>query len=114
MRSRVKAGGFEMTPHVGNSRGSVGRQRDGTLRDEPIDVVHAEANALEVKRADRTIQRFRFRRERREMIVRRKRADQGDEVGCAALGRETIFAGHAVRTRELNHRAGTRFNSRAT
>ena len=70
------------------------RQRHGTLRDETIDVVHPEADAFEMERADRARQRFGFGRETREMIVGRKRAYQVDQVGRAALGRLTIFGRH--------------------
>jgi len=93
MRSRVEAGGFEVGVHVGDGGRRVLRERHRAVRDEPIDVVHPEANAFEMERTDRAIQRGYLVEQSRRIVVRRQRADDRREVGQPFLSGLTMVGG---------------------
>lgn len=95
MRSRVEARGFEVFAHVGDNRQCLGWQWNRRMLNQPVHVVDAEANALQVECGDRAIERFRFLDQARKLIFRRgHRSDDRQEFVQAALGGLAVFSGH--------------------
>jgi len=98
MRAGVEPRGFEMTPNVRHHRGRLGGKRNGRMRHVTVDVVDSEADALEMKRRDRTVECFRFVDERLQFFsVRLIGANEREEIGEAVLCRLPAVRGH-VRT----------------
>ena len=81
---------------VGDGCARFGRKLDRRARDHTVDVVHAEADPLEVERRDGAVERFSFSDERREMFMRRERSNHGDEIGEAVSCRLAVLFRHDV------------------
>ena len=98
MRSRVEPGVLEVTADIGHDLQRLGRQRHRRVLHDAIDVVDPEADALEMKRRDRPIERLGFFDEPRELVlVGRHPADDGEEIVEAPLRGLPFFGGHFAR-----------------
>jgi len=72
MRSRVETRGFQMPMDVGDDCRRLSRKGHRRMCHLAVDVVHTEANALEMKRGDCARQCLRFRDERLELSCVRR------------------------------------------
>ena len=95
MGPSVEAGGFQVLAHVGDNRGGLRGQRHRRVLDQPVYVVNAEANALEVEGGNGALERFGLLEEPGQLVfLRRHAADDGQEVVEASLRGLAIFGGH--------------------
>jgi chlorite dismutase len=83
-----------MVTHVVDDLRRIGRQRDRASRDEAVDVVHPEADPLEMERGDGAIERFGLFHHPGDMLVRGQRANRGEEIVEAAARRLPVVGRH--------------------
>jgi hypothetical protein len=95
MGSSVEASRREMAMDVSNRVDHLDRQCHGSMGRQAIDVVHAEADALEVKRGNRAREALGFLHHQREVVVLRQRADDVDQIVDAAFCGESVFRSHS-------------------
>ncbi len=79
MRSRVKAGRFQLSTHVAERAAGALSEREGAAADQSIDVEHPESNRFHVKRSYGDAERFAFLEEGVAYRARRLRLDVGHQ-----------------------------------
>jgi hypothetical protein len=80
--------------NVGDCGHDLDRQRHRAVRRPPVDVVHPETDAFEVKRSDGAREVLSFVDHLDQMLVRGERPESGNEIVDAALGRQSMFCRH--------------------
>ena len=91
----MKPGFFQMVAHVGHDGSRFSGERHRRMRDQAVDVIDAEADSFQVKRADGAVERLGFLDQGSERPgVRRVSAQECEEIGEAALGRLAAIGGH--------------------
>jgi hypothetical protein len=93
VRPRVEAGSFEVTARLFQQGSSLGRKRGGMLRQLPVDVVDAEADAFHVEGGNGARQSFTFRDDGGEAGVAARLQERG-QPGNAFLSGQTMVIGH--------------------
>jgi hypothetical protein len=80
--------------NVGDGGHDLDRQRHRAVGGPPVDVVHPETDAFEVKRSDGAREVLGFVDHPGQMLVRGKRPESGNQIVDAALGRQSMLCRH--------------------